>query len=82
MQKLALLVGANPRVLKSGPTVRLYEGKWKLSFVGIVDTWLSLQPVSHMVEDGSIVEGPCSIQLHTRRIGTEPFISVFAELVE
>lgn len=82
MQRLALLVGANPRVMKCGPKVRLYEGKWKLGFVGVVDTLLSQQPVSNMVEDGQIIEGPCSIQLFLRRPGSETIISVFAELVE
>lgn len=82
MQKLALLVGANPRVMKVGPKVRLYEGNWKIGFVGIVDTLLSQQPTSNMIEDGQIIKGPCEVRLHLRRSGNESIISVFAELVK
>lgn len=83
MQKLALLVGAQPRVSSGGPKVRLYEGKWKLGFVGVVDSLLSLQPESNsIVEDGVCVDGPCSVQLYFSKRGKEESISIFAELVE
>lgn len=89
-QRLAILVGANPRVIVSGPTCRLYAGNWKVYAQGLVDTQLilerkdSISVTSHILhkEDRVEIEGNCTIQVHLGRRGNEESINVYAELIE
>ncbi len=90
--KLALLVGANPRVCKEGPVVKLSEGKWILVPVGLVDTVLGLQLTGNReITDGFYVKRDSNFgievklgeniraQLVMKEAGNEPYIGVFAE---
>jgi hypothetical protein len=89
-QRLAILVGANPRVIVNGPTCRLYAGNWNLFARGLVDTQLilerkdSISVTSHILHKEEVVEiqGNCTIQVHLGRRGTEDSINVYAELIE
>lgn len=86
-QKLALLAGANPRVLVSGAVVRLYAGTWKVSVLGLKDSELILERktpqevVAVNLKNDSTINGDCSVQLHMGKRGTEPELNAFAELI-
>jgi hypothetical protein len=87
-QRLALLVGANPRVTINGPIVRLYDGLWTISSQGLEDSSLILERKSKeelisatILKDERIeIKGDCSIQVFFGKKGTEQSISAFAEL--
>lgn len=85
MTKLALLVGANPRVSENGPKVRLGVGKWSIITEGVVDSDLC---VNHTFSSGSSIEvdipsscfvGPCDVEVRFNKRGKESHISVYAE---
>lgn len=90
-QRLALLVGANPRVSISGPKVRLYAGDWKVQVRGLEDTTLILERSTENMIVGNvlnkekfeeIVEGNCDLQIHIGKRGKESSIDVTAEFIE
>lgn len=79
--KLALIAGANPRVCKEGPKVRLFAGNWKFCVENhkdsamVLHTELGQLPIHHDKEFTS--SGEC-VQVKING-GTENYISVFAE---
>ncbi len=81
---LALLSGVNPRVCKNGPRVRLHEGSWKLSTVGLVDSKLALliDGVEFSIDKEFNFIVPFVGQLIFLERGTEEHFSVFAEPVK
>lgn len=96
MQRLALLSGANPRVCKDGPTVRLSSGKWKIEYEGVCSTELIIlitskpfesqdedQIVPFRITDGHEItlHAPANVKLMIHQRGAEPFISVMAQKV-
>lgn len=87
--QLALLVGANPRVCKEGPLVRLSKGFWNIRCVGVVDSELHLHaegsadtiiPLPNNVPPS--IGGDRNVSLSISKAGSELFIGVFAELME
>lgn len=86
--KLVLVAGLNPKLQQQGPTIRLYEGRWKLTTEHQKDSVLMLCSVSSpeippvLAKDGyefnSFGE---SFALRVSEIGTEEFINVFAEVI-
>lgn len=96
MQRLALLSGANPRVCKDGPVVRLSSGKWRIDFEGVRESvlWIQLtsKPFERQDEDQvvplPITDGhevtlhiPSNARVIFQHRGSEPFISVMAQKV-
>jgi hypothetical protein len=84
MQRLPLLLVANPREARSGPIVRLSQGKWKIVYKGIIDTIvrivsLPLNPVNK--EFVSVIDGPLTVQCIVLKPGHENNISVFVDRV-
>lgn len=85
--KLALLVGANPRVSEGGPWIRLKEGNWTIGTVDVIDTELSVDQYVSSIESLVNVRvnnnrfiGPCCVKIRIDKRGTESHISVYAEL--
>jgi len=88
--RVALLTGANPRVSRGGPEVRLLAGRWRIVTEGVKDSILDLHfddghvlPVPHPVVANGVFarDDRFNVRLHFRERGTEDHISVFAEKV-
>jgi len=85
--KIALLSGANPRVCKEGPTVRLLKGSWAIGVQGIIDSELTLHvdgyECTNVWHPGMTlhIDEAELVKLHFSKRGSESFIVAFAEKV-
>lgn len=82
--RLPLLLVANPKTTKSGPVVRLFEGRWRVVRHGILDTTLRIARLPLTSEDKEIVDyidGPVTLQCSILKAGTERNISLYVERV-
>ena len=83
--RIALLIGADPRVAKFGPQVALNDGTWRIVVEGKQDSLLRLHHDSFIVHPKELngelvsVEGPMIVWVEIAKAGTEKFINVFAE---
>ena len=81
--RIALLIGANPKIATHGPTVRLLRGRWTLTFEGLKDSALTLKFTDrHLLLPNTkefIVTEPEFVMLEFSNRGTENTISVFAD---
>ena len=78
--RIPLLLVANPRHTKSGPSIFLRSGKWKIIEEGITTTEfvvLSSTPPNYENE----LIGPCDVRVEIKNPGEEPFISIYVELI-
>lgn len=76
--RIPLLLVANPRTVKSGPTVRLSMGNWKIVKEGFKETIIAIASIAPTLSD--LIVGPCDVQCTIITPGREQTISVFMEL--
>lgn len=88
--RVALLTGANPRVSRGGPEVRLLAGQWRIVTEGIKDTTLTLHiengpvllvPHKDWETEGLLFDDRTNVRLAFKNRGSEDHISVFAEKI-
>jgi len=82
--QIALLIGANPKTAKRGPTVVIGEGNWRIDVEGTVDSLLLLHhPSGEMLINGRLVviQGPAEIFVEVYKAGSEQFINVSASRI-
>jgi len=84
--RVALLTGANPRVSRGGPEVRLLAGQWRIISEGIKDSILRLHIDNDPVllvphEDIIVFTDRTNVRLKFESRGSEDHISVFAEKI-
>ena len=87
--KLALLIDANPRLLRGpGTKCRLRAGKWKFKVEGVVDSVLAIYHsllesedknfARHSFSDDLSLKGPAHCFVEILQAGSEKKISVYA----
>lgn len=87
MSSLALLIGADPKVSKGGPVVRLQSGQYIFRVEGQVDSDLIFHAINYPTSNGvgngmllTVLE-PMDIRITFSERGTEKHINVFAEKI-
>lgn len=88
--RLPLLVGARPKVVKTGPVVNLSSGNWMVVVNRLYDTVLriyyhsptaSFESIISTGKNGLVFSGPCKLRAEIAEAGTERDIDAFVEQV-
>lgn len=76
--RVPLLLVANPRQVKFGPSVFLRSGNWK-----IVEEWITTTQftIHSSTPSADSITGPCVVQVEITNPGDESSISIFAEMI-
>lgn len=91
--RIALLSGANPKIAKIGPRVRLVKGSWRIECEGMKDSklYLTLTSKPFLSQDEDVVwhimldetrafniDVPATVQVGFKHWGTEPLLTITA----
>lgn len=77
--RVPLLLVANPRQVKFGPSVFLRSGNWKIVEEWITTTQFTIH--SSTPSSNNVIVGPCVVQVEITNPGDESSISIFAEMI-
>lgn len=76
--RLALLIGARPSTLESGPKVHLPMGKWRITS-NAKETHFDIECNPPSAHSGDHLNGPCLVNVKMIKKGAEPHLSIYAE---